>query len=381
MMENYKYLFSIIIPTKNRYSTLFPVLDFLIDNLNDGYNYEVIIQDNSENNSICLEYLTNRKEPKLKYFYNQASIPISENAELAIQNSNGKYLIFIGDDDFISPQICEIVEYLNNKNIDCLIHNPGYYWWDSVSFSKENFYHKPNNLWLPNEINFELIALNSDDELNKTLYKGAVSYYLLPRLYHGIIKRDIINKIKSETGNYIIGSCPDIALAISISLVLKNYYYVNYPVTIFGASRNSGGGMTARNQHFGELGKMSFLRPNITNVWDKNIPKVWSQTTIYPQTTTEVLKIFKNSGGPNFLAFYATMIVNEPYLFNFTFKSILRFCKLNPIKYFYLILLIIKKSIGKLFRNYKIRFKKLDYKVYEKVEVFDLIKLYPRFNE
>jgi hypothetical protein len=34
-----------------------------------------------------------------------------------------------------------------------------------------------------------------------------------------------------------------------------------------------------------------------------------------------------------------------------------------------------------MFRTYKIRFKKLNYKVYEKVEVNDLIKLYPRIDE
>ena len=66
-MEKCKNLLSIIIPTKNRYSTLLPVLDSIIDNLSNEYEYEVIIQDNSDDNKPCIDYLSNKNASKLKY--------------------------------------------------------------------------------------------------------------------------------------------------------------------------------------------------------------------------------------------------------------------------------------------------------------------------
>ena len=41
-------LLSIVIPTKNRYETLIPTLDALLDNI-VGSAYEIIVQDNIDN--------------------------------------------------------------------------------------------------------------------------------------------------------------------------------------------------------------------------------------------------------------------------------------------------------------------------------------------
>lgn len=372
-------LLSIIIPTKNRYSTLFKVVKSILDNVN-GCNYEIIIQDNSDCNKDALLFIDDLDDYRIKYFFNSEAIPISDNTEHAINNSNGAYMCFIGDDDFVSPQICEITNHLHTKDITCLIYNPGYYWWDSVKFNKESYYHKPKKVWIPNKIDTILRPLISEEELNKTLKKGAVSYYSLPRLYHGIVKREALDRIKEITGVYLTGSCPDIAFAVSLSLVVDNYYYMDYPVTIFGASKNSGGGWTASKKHFGEINKLSFLRPNIQDVWDVNIPKIWSQTTIYPQTTLEVLNKFDVSLKINYISFYATMFVNEPYLMSFLYKSIFSYCKFNPFSYFKLVVLICKKIIGLFLKELKIKYQKLDYQVYDDIEVKDIKKIYPKYN-
>ena len=370
---------SIIIPTKNRYSTLFHVVKSILNNVK-GSNYEVVIQDNSDCNKDALLFIHQQgDDERIKYFYNNEVMPISDNTELAIKNSSGTYICFIGDDDFVSPQICEITNVLYNKDISCLIYNPGYYWWDSVKFYKENYYHQPKNLWLPDKMSKDLVLLNSNEELNKTLKKGAVSYYSLPRLYHGIVKREVLDKIRDKTGVYLTGSCPDIAFAVSLSLVIEKYYYMDFPVTIFGASKNSGGGWTASKKHYGTLGEITFLRPNIQDVWDFNIPKIWSQTTIYPQTTSEVLKVFDFHQKINYISFYATMLVNEPYLFSLLYKSIFNYCRFNPIKYLMLFLKIFKKLMGLLLRSIKIKTHNLGYDVHQKVEVNQLSKFFPKY--
>ena len=372
-------LLSIIIPTKNRNTTLFQVVNSILDNIKET-NYEIIVQDNSDCNKEALSFFNNLTVKGIvKYFYNGNAMPISDNTELAIKNSTGKYLCFIGDDDFVSPQICEITNDLDKKDISCLIYNAGYYWWDSVKFSKETYYHQPKKLWFPEKINKTFLPFNTDIELKKTLHKGAVSYYSLPRLYHGIVKKDVLDKIKEKTGVYLTGSCPDIAFAVSLSLVIEEYYYMDYPVTVFGASNNSGGGWTASKKHYGELGKISFLRPNIQEVWDLNIPRIWSQTTIYPQTTSEVLNEFNIVYKINYISFYATMFVNEPYLISFLYKSVFNYCKFNPIKYFNFFFIVFKKLIGVFVREFKIKIQRLGYNVIDNVKVEELMKVYPKY--
>ncbi|MFB9065205.1 glycosyltransferase family 2 protein [Flavobacterium branchiarum] len=378
MMEKHKILLSIIIPTKNRYSTLLPVLDSIVDNLSKEYTYEVIVQDNSDNNELCLQYLSKKNNQQIKYFYNKESIPIADNTELAIINSTGKYLIFIGDDDFICPDILEIVDIVDSRSIKCLIYNPGSYWWESVIFQNENYYHKSCNLWLPDAYEkLEFTKLDPMFELNKTLSKGAMAYDMLPRFYHGIVLRSELDKLQSKIGRYIVGSCPDIDFAVSLAINIEEYYHLNYPVSIFGASKNSGGGWTALKKHFGDVDKLPFLRPEIKNNWNPLIPRIWSEKTIYPQTTSEVLKAYRINKKLNLIALYTAMLVYEPFLEPKILSYILKYCGYNPLNYLVFGIELCKKTAGFIVQKIKYKFKMLPVKVFHNVkhdEVLTVLK-------
>ncbi len=367
-------LISIVIPTKNRYNTLIPVIQSILNSTNFP-NFEIVIQDNSEDNSSFLTFLDNNYDNKIKYYYNENPIPISDNTELAVHNSKGEYLIFIGDDDFVSPNIFDVTLNLKEQNISCLIYECGYYWWDTVSFSSEDYYHKPNNLWIPKNISMDLIKMDTKIELNKALAKGAVSYYSLPRFYHGIVTRKVLDQIKENTGQYLVGSCPDISLAVSLSYVIDDYYYMRYPISIFGASKNSGGGWTASKSHFGKIEDMKFLRPDIVDKWDDNVPRIWSQKTIYPQTTYEVIKAFNKNDIINYIPLYSAMMVYEPFLYKYTYKTAVAYCNADFKRYFQFFFSLFKKISGNLIKKIKTLFKSLNYEVYQDVNANKLIEI------
>jgi glycosyltransferase involved in cell wall biosynthesis len=368
-MQNNEILLSIIIPTKNRYSTLLIVLDSILDNFNKKFEYEIVIQDNSDNNNECIEYLQLKNDIHLKYFYNDHSLPVSDNTELAINNAKGKYLLFIGDDDFISPNVDGIIELMIDKSVKALIYNPGHYWWDSIIFKNSNYYNKPMNLWIPNIDYFlELKILNPKNELKKILNKGAMAYDMLPRLYHGIVLRSEIEKLKTRIGSYIVGSCPDIDFAVSLAINLNEYYFINYPVTVFGASKNSGGGWTALKTHYGSIDKLPFLRPEIKDKWNPLIPRIWSERTIYPQTTSEVLKKYDLADKVNLLPLYAAMLIYEPFLEPRLFKYIFKYCQYNPFKYLIFFKEILKKFAGLIVQKWKIKFQMMPFEVIENVQ-------------
>ncbi len=331
-------LLSIIIPTKDRYDTLGCVVKGLIPFLSNLT--EIVIQDNSTDNSGYYDLKIDSNI--VKYYYNKDSIPISENTILAIENSKGEYLLFIGDDDFVSPRIEEIVKRIKTIDIDCLIYNAGYYWWNSVKFAKKNYY-QDSKLLL---INSKALSMNIEfytgkSQLKQVLRRGAIDYSGLPRFYHGIVKRNVLEMLKNRQGTYLIGSCPDMSFAISLALLLDKYAYMNYPVTIFGASRGSGGGMTASKKHYDKIEDAKFLRSDIVGKWDIHIPLIWSQKTIYPQTTHEVLTAFKSDYTINYKAFYAAMLFYEPYLIAYLWPK-MKSCLFSP-SFLYQIL---RKSFG-----------------------------------
>ncbi|MDM8338447.1 glycosyltransferase family 2 protein, partial [Mediterranea massiliensis] len=333
-----KPLLSIIIPTKDRYNTLGCVVNGLLPYLSDLT--EIVIQDNSVDNSpyFDLGITSNR----VSYFYNNESLPISENTIQAIEHAKGEYLLFIGDDDFVSPRIEEIAKAVNDKAVDCLIYDAGYYWWDSVKFARSDYYNDNDLLLIKSGIlSMDIRFLDSKVQLQKVLDRGAIDYNGLPRFYHGIVKRNILDQLKKKCGTYLIGSCPDMSFAISLSLLLDKFAYMNYPVTVFGASKGSGGGLTASKKHFSKIEDATFLRSDIIDKWDNNIPLIWSQKTIYPQTTHEVLLAFRSDYKINYKAFYASMLFYEPYLITYLWPK-MRQCLINPL----FIYQLLRKFIG-----------------------------------
>lgn len=361
-MEKFKNLISIIIPTKDRYECLIPVISALVKFI-DNRDVEFVLQDNSTNNIDIINFLASLKDDRVKYFYNTNKMSIVDNTVCAIDNARGKYLIFIGDDDLVSPYIYKFVQYIDQKGIDCLVYNAAYYWWNSIEFKEENYFHRKEALWLPPEETLVFEKRDSSAELEIMLQSGSGIFQRLPKFYHGIVKRDVLDEIKFKTGTYLPGSSPDIAFSTALSLVLDEYYYVNFPLTVFGASKNSGGGWTASNKHYGKIEDQKHLPKNIIDNWNQLIPRIWSEKTIYAQTVTEVLKIFKSNKQFNYLTFYGTMLAYEPYLVKFLIPSVRLYCGFNLLNYFKIGYVFIKKKLGIFYRKIKFFSKTYDYDV------------------
>ncbi|WP_372483392.1 glycosyltransferase [Elizabethkingia anophelis] len=359
-----KILLSIVIPTKDRYSTLIPIVNSLIKYIKSD-SVEFIIQDNSSNPKRISDLLFDNR---IKYNYTPGNLSIKENTTLAIEQIRGKYSIFIGDDDLISPYVMEVVEIMEKKSIDCLIYNAAYYWWDSVEFANETYYHKKKAFWIPRERDSSLEIINAKEELNSFLSNGATGMYKLARYYHGIVKTSLLKEIKNRTGEYLNGSSPDMGFAVSLNLSLEKYFFINYPISVYGASKNSGGGWTASKKHYGKIEDQKHLPENIMEIWNKNIPKIWSEASIYAQTTHEILLTFNEKDKKiNFEAFYGTMLAFEPYLFSYIAPVLRQYLLYKPLSIFNIIKFYIKRKIGINIRNFKYRTKKIGFDV----EVFE----------
>jgi glycosyltransferase involved in cell wall biosynthesis len=355
-------LLSIIIPTKDRYDTLIPVIDSFLNHI-AGDDYEIVVQDNSADNTRWLQYANSRQDEKVKYFYDALPVSIKDNTNRAFENSCGQYLLFIGDDDFVSPYVLEVAEMMKEKGIENLIYPCGYYWWNTVEFASENHYHRKEALWMPKKAAAVLQEKDAKKELDRVLRNGAVHYYDLPRMYHGLTRRSVLERIKQQTGAYLVGSCPDMAFCVSAALVLDSYYYLNFPVSIFGGSRNSAAGWVAKKVHYARLEEVAFLPSNINAIWNKNIPRYWSANTIYAQTTCEVLQSFKSDKEVDFIPHYASIFVNERPLVGKALPLAFKYAKFNVWKYMELMLFLCRKCAGRFIWNYRLQHKRMGFDV------------------
>ncbi len=356
-------LLSVVIPTKNRYETLFPTVRAILDNTHDS-RLEIVIQDNSDDPALAQAYFLARPDPRIQYAYLAGSLSIVDNTELALERAKGEYVTFIGDDDFVSPNILEFVQDFSERSILAVIYPPAYYWWKSVKFSVPTRFHQPGAFWYPPHSSRNEYTIDTAHELARVLEQGAVGLFDLPRLYHGIVHRSILSKILKKSGRLVNGASPDMALAIAVSLVTDSHVKVNTPLTVYGASKNSGGGWTASKNHFGKIADQLHLPQSTKDNWNENLPPIWSEQTIYAQTAVEVLTALDNPNTLNYLAFYASMIVNEPHLRSYVAPFAVRILRRHPSRLFSFLAVIAKKILGRVRRAFLSRIAGLPYDLY-----------------
>tara|TARA_B110000211_G_C14027489_1_gene530557 strand:- start:346 stop:1482 length:1137 start_codon:yes stop_codon:yes gene_type:complete len=362
-----KPLLSIIIPTKDRYITLIPVLKAIYLDFKDK-NVEFIIQDNTNDNLEVLQFLNDLNCEKIKYFHEPTSLPITQNCDLAIKNSIAKYVIMIGDDDYILPSITDAVLYMEKNEIECLNSNTADYYWPDLTFKFQTKASKSDSLMINKPIKKEFININPIDELNKVIKSGGTNFYNLPRLYHGIVKREVLDKIFDKCQTFFPGLSPDMANSSALAIFTKKFSIYNFPFSISGKSPKSAGGMGVNHKHTGDLNKKEFLDKKLLMHWDKKIPYFWTGDTIYAQSLFHSLKSCDYKGTINYNKLYA-------HLFIFERRSLLREMKpvkssiiSNPLNFLIIFYWSLYFFITRVF-NYGLRnfFPQKKYIIYEKV--------------
>ncbi len=284
-MDTYKPLISIVIPTKNRYFYLKKLLE-LIDGFGHKEEIEVIVQDNSTDNTEFLQYFESMKYANIKYYYTEGVVPISYNSDLSIRNSSGEYVCFLGDDDGVTKYIVECCKWMQKNKIDVVYPDGYYYYWPDGHPSE---CYKGSMKWPKME--FKMVIRDSQQELKKLLKEGITTDGTLPRLYHGIVKRDVLDCVWEKCGSYFPGASPDISNGVALSFVVDKFATIQFPICYSGASKSRGGGAVAmKHQGTTDFKSLPFLPENIEEIWYKRVPKVWTAPTIYCESAIESMR-------------------------------------------------------------------------------------------
>ena len=278
-----KPLLSIVIPTKNRQKYAFSTIKNILSI--DHRSLELIVYDNSDSNILEKKLLECINDKRLVYHYENRPLPIVHNFDYSMKFVNGKYVCYIGDDDGINPEIMKIIEWANKNNFNAIIpSHPVTYAWPSVKNSgKLTIY--------PFTKKYKQIDVEKN--LNIFLKSGAVYYlnYVVPRVYHGIVKRECFDQVYNKLGYYFGGLSPDIFSSIAISSFYpKKVVSIDYPITIAGSSYESD------QTHRTEEAKNKKLSdaPHFYNrgpyKWSNYVPSIYSGSSIWADSGMHALE-------------------------------------------------------------------------------------------
>jgi len=279
------YLLSIVVPTKDRYGHLKHLINLVVGF--DSKEIELVIQDNTFHNDEILKFLSTKKSAHLKYYHSREQLPISANVDLAIQNSIGEYVCFIGDDDGVLPNIIDCVKWMKRNDIDALRPAITIYNWPDF------FYSRKNNI--SGELcydNFSFVAeeIEIKESLQNLANRGFTHIYTIPKVYQGIVKHKCLDEIYKMGGTFSPGPSPDMATAVALSFVVKKFVAINLPVILVGQSQNVGGGERKLKGKVKNIDEVPFLPKDAKENWDSRIPKVWCSQTVWPESAIKAIE-------------------------------------------------------------------------------------------
>lgn len=277
-----KPLLSIAIATKNRVPYCIKTIETILGFENK--NFELVIQDNTDNLELHDYIKSNISDTRLKYNYTPPPFSSIDNFNAVLELCSGEYVCLLGDDDGILKSIFDVAEWASKENVD--------------SVCPRLFI---NYIWPNDSSNGRLVIPNSsadvwrnypENNLQDLVDDGVLLYtkFNLPKLYHGIVKKSCLDQIKNKTGYFLGGLSPDIYASVALSAIVEKNIILDFPITIAGACPKSGTIDNIEGKHSGHISNAPHLRNKPDYVWDELVPQYYSVQTIWADSAFHSFK-------------------------------------------------------------------------------------------
>lgn len=294
---------SIVVATRNRARYAMRCVESLLA-IADS-DVEIVLQDNSDDDVTAKFAAEKEADPRLRYNRVAERLDVCENYSRGVDLATGTFVTMIGDDDGVNPEVVAAARWADSRGLDALLPTlPAYYRWPdaqhwclgaSVAATLE-LSPFSGRLSFPNlELDMRWCVRNPGD-----------SYRKLPRLYYGVVRRECLNRLKAEAGNYFPGPSPDMAGAVANASVVRRMAKIDYPLFLPGFS-------AASPHQPGQAGANPFgleNRPHIPKFalenWSELVPRIFTGASI---TNENIVQALRATGRGEFLREF-----NLPYV-------------------------------------------------------------------
>lgn len=230
---------SIIVPTRNGSPYLEYCLKSCLDN--DCRDIEVVVSDNfsTDNTREIAEKFS--ADPRLRYYNTGESVSMRRNYEFALSKASGDYVVIIGDDDGMTRSGLELLRsLLAEHEPDAVNWIPAYYTWPRRREEPKHgaLHYKISNFFAPPQFR------NPEEILAGFCAAKLVKYRSGACLYHGCIRRDIIESLTDGEGIFFHAQNPDVYSCLALLTKVRKFISLGYPVSIGGESEKSIGYVT-----------------------------------------------------------------------------------------------------------------------------------------
>ncbi len=284
-------LLSVAIPTHNRAKYAIPAIRSILAIPNP--DLEIVVSDTSTDGELAAfmedKQNTWASDPRLTYFRPQGKLDMTGNHNAVLGAATGEFVCLIGDDDTIVTDALVAASWAKSKAIDLIAPNvvANYVWPDFKSRLLGDRH--ASRLYFARRMG-GAVVVDSEVALASALKNATQGTDGLPKIYHGLVRRTVLEKIRQISGAYFHGSSPDVSGAIALTFFSKSFLVVNYPLTIPGASGGSNTGRSAMNTHKGQLSQESQTKGFESGGWSLGVPRFFSVETVWAHAALETIR-------------------------------------------------------------------------------------------
>ena len=240
--------FTLIIPTKNRQKTAIKAVKSGV--LSNYKNLEIIVSDVSDDDSLRYK-VKELSDSRIRYHYHSESLSMKNNWEFAVSQATGDYVTIIGDDDALMPDGFSFAAIIIEKSSTPVLYcgAPTYKWPDYSFVNRRNLI----GLNLPTTV----VKISDPKEKLRRNYEFEGRCGTGPGIYHGLIQRKFLNKLKSKRGFYFKDENPDFDSGFCTLLYADAYLQTTYPIFISGhCEASNSGNLNNKSQYSKAISKV-----------------------------------------------------------------------------------------------------------------------------
>lgn len=223
--------FTVIIPTRNRHSTLGHSLQTV---LSQSYqDFEIVVCDNcsSEETRQVVDQLGSTK---VKYVRSDTPLAMTDNWELALSHAEGEYIVVLGDDDGLLRNALQDADALLRELQSPLLRVQlvGYNW-PGLPLAGLS-----STLWIRVQ---EADGWHDGLQVIDAVANRGGDYRSLPMVYNSFVRRDLLDGLRRRCGRVFFSLAPDIYTGFALAFVTRRFPSTGRPMVIRGVSPKSNG--------------------------------------------------------------------------------------------------------------------------------------------
>ncbi|MFN3721015.1 MAG: glycosyltransferase family 2 protein [Rhizobium rhizophilum] len=305
-------LLSVVIPTHNRAKYAKDCIRSLLSLEFDDRTMEVVVHDTSTNDELDAWLREDeRSDGRLRYVHCYEPLDLTQNHNRALSMATGRYICLIGDDDTILPGLISVAHFAEAFELDCVAPRvvANYAWPDFLSRTFGSAH--AGRLYMAEQYG-SAIKRFAAPALEASLQRAAQGTDGLPKLYHGLVKMEVLQGIRDKTGAFVHGASPDVSAAVAIAASIESFLELDFPVTLPGASGGSNTGASAMGQHKGNLATTRQTM-RYASAWPALIPGFYSVETVWAHAAYETLRLLEHPALEGFCypALYAQCLLRH----------------------------------------------------------------------